>query len=1093
MKRYCNMVGILAAFGLCAGAALGQWTNNPASPLVVGDATSDIPIVAPTSDGGCYIAWQGPVGGNQYNAVHIQRLDSAGHEMWPHNGVLAVPGNNSASFVGDFDMCVASDGNVIVANCTNFSDAANPTVHQSNVQKFSAVDGSRMWGTGGADVAVTTGTLPSRPVHVCSTPDGGCIVGYTLTTAANKGVPRFRRLNSAGAVLGPTTTPAYASNPQIFENGGNDSLSLTGLIPAGAPGDANDAAFIALVGWKVDTGTVGLQAQKFTSAGVVAPGWGTSGNPITLDGHGLTSFNFYLWKVIPDGSGGGIFAWSTFANSGFGAPTDAVLQHILSNGTPKFGTCCDGGGSCIVTTAADCASGNVFTPNGAPLNFVAPNSVPAGQGRYAAAVDYDAASGAYYLGTEQGPTASGVKRSVLVQKFDASGVRQWSDTGFTVIQESASNTQITPNWVKVSATSDGGCMVFGDMGRGFTTINAEVYGAKVVNDPGSPGYGMFAWNKVINSDVTTGKGRNGVVHVAGSDDAIVVHTSGSTMRAARVAASNGAPGVTPAPPSIDVDLPYSVTACDGDTIQLSVQVSGNTPMVFQWQRHYASTFNDAWWTLNNGDSSYQCNVPDDGTTYSGATTATLTINNIHSTNPTAACPSMDPSLNQYRVVIYNAGSDGVFNPPSVTSSSTQITVGSGACCAGDGSGACTSACNAAGCSQTGGTYQGDFSTCSPNPCGGACCSATACTISGSGSCSGMFMGVGTSCSPLPCDGSCCDNSIGACMVTTSSGCLTGSTFTAFGSCSPNICPQPGACCSNANGSCTVAVPSTCGGGNTFQGSGTVCDPNPCPPSGACCSNIDGSYCVVLTESVCTGISSRRWQGAATTCATITCPQPGACCNPATGACTLIAQPGCAAGSTFQGEGTVCDPNPCPQPTACCDASTGACSVVAQANQCSGQLAGGSCNPNPCPSVIACCQGTACFTSLPSLCGSPAPGGATSCTPSPCGASAGVCCRGSTCVVQYTSASACSASLNGALAGSVYIASGVCNASGNARTPCCYADYNKTAGITVGDIFDFLNDWFAGRKFAIVAGDGETGQLNVQNIFDFLNDWFAGGC
>jgi hypothetical protein len=96
-------------------------------------------------------------------------------------------------------------------------------------------------------------------------------------------------------------------------------------------------------------------------------------------------------------------------------------------------------------------------------------------------------------------------------------------------------------------------------------------------------------------------------------------------------------------------------------------------------------------------------------------------------------------------------------------------------------------------------------------------------------------------------------------------------------------------------------------------------------------------------------------------------------------------------------------------------------------------------------------------------------------------------------VQYTSASACSASLNGALAGSVYIASGVCNASGNARTPCCYADYNKTAGITVGDIFDFLNDWFAGRKFAIVAGDGETGQLNVQDIFDFLNDWFAGGC
>jgi hypothetical protein len=46
---------------------------------------------------------------------------------------------------------------------------------------------------------------------------------------------------------------------------------------------------------------------------------------------------------------------------------------------------------------------------------------------------------------------------------------------------------------------------------------------------------------------------------------------------------------------------------------------------------------------------------------------------------------------------------------------------------------------------------------------------------------------------------------------------------------------------------------------------------------------------------------------------------------------------------------------------------------------------------------------------------------------------------------------------------------------------------------VQDIFDFLNDWFAGRKSAIVGGDGTTGTLAVQNIFNFLNAWFAGGC
>jgi hypothetical protein len=56
-----------------------------------------------------------------------------------------------------------------------------------------------------------------------------------------------------------------------------------------------------------------------------------------------------------------------------------------------------------------------------------------------------------------------------------------------------------------------------------------------------------------------------------------------------------------------------------------------------------------------------------------------------------------------------------------------------------------------------------------------------------------------------------------------------------------------------------------------------------------------------------------------------------------------------------------------------------------------------------------------------------------------------------------------------------------------------ADYNKIDGVTVGDIFDFLSNWFAGKKFVIPGGDGTHGILNVQNIFDFLNAWFAGGC
>ncbi len=117
--------------------------------------------------------------------------------------------------------------------------------------------------------------------------------------------------------------------------------------------------------------------------------------------------------------------------------------------------------------------------------------------------------------------------------------------------------------------------------------------------------------------------------------------------------------------------------------------------------------------------------------------------------------------------------------------------------------------------------------------------------------------------------------------------------------------------------------------------------------------------------------------------------------------------------------------------------------------------------------------------------------------------AGVCCRGATCSTAYTSAAACEAAMSSVSASvhSAFVsAASVCNAPptppatvGNTVTPCCFANYNHNTTVEVQDIFDFLNDWFAGTKIAIPSGDGDSGTLSVQNIFDFLNVWFAGGC
>ena len=107
-----------------------------------------------------------------------------------------------------------------------------------------------------------------------------------------------------------------------------------------------------------------------------------------------------------------------------------------------------------------------------------------------------------------------------------------------------------------------------------------------------------------------------------------------------------------------------------------------------------------------------------------------------------------------------------------------------------------------------------------------------------------------------------------------------------------------------------------------------------------------------------------------------------------------------------------------------------------------------------------------------------------------GGATGVCCRGATCNTTIAQAACTGNTLAGA---SFAAAATSCNATGNARTPCCHADYNKLNGIEVQDIFDFINDWLASSPYANVGGTGAPGALDVQNIFDFLNAWLAGGC
>jgi hypothetical protein len=339
---------------------------------------------------------------------------------------------------------------------------------------------------------------------------------------------------------------------------------------------------------------------------------------------------------------------------------------------------------------------------------------------------------------------------------------------------------------------------------------------------------------------------------------------------------------------------------------------------------------------------------------------------------------------------------------------------------------------------------------------GACCAGSgSCSVATAAACTGtsVYQGDSTTCGAGTCPtGACCNASTGACSATTAAGCTGGQSFTGNGTvCNPNPCSQPsGACCTA--GACSFGTAAACGSG-TYQGNNTACATTNCPqPTGACCF---GTGCLSATNSDCTNAGG-QFQGVSSGCVSSACPT-GACCVVSTGACSTATPLNCnAQGGAYRGNGVACSTSNCPPPTGACCASNGFClSNQSQAD---------------CTNAGLSWQG-----------------GSTVCSPNPCAPPTGVCCRGTVCTTGVTQANCTSP---GGTVGALFSSQTSCNASGNSTSPCCYADFNKSGGLSVGDIFDYLNAWFAGSAYTKVAGDGVTGPT-VQDIFSFLNVWFAG--
>jgi len=138
---------------------------------------------------------------------------------------------------------------------------------------------------------------------------------------------------------------------------------------------------------------------------------------------------------------------------------------------------------------------------------------------------------------------------------------------------------------------------------------------------------------------------------------------------------------------------------------------------------------------------------------------------------------------------------------------------------------------------------------SGDPVGG-CCTGTSCSISTQADCSGTYLGDGTDCSGDPCaadpTGACCI--LASCSISTEADC-NGTYLGDDTDCSGDPCaPNPtGGCCVGT--SCSVSAEADCSG--TYLGDGTDCSGNPCAadPTGACCN---GTSCSISTQADCGG-------------------------------------------------------------------------------------------------------------------------------------------------------------------------------------------------------------------------------------------------
>jgi len=187
----CKRFMMLAAvFCLLTGAAVAQWSGDPAVNLLVGGGPGEqtVPHVAVVEAGSpyagyVYVGWYDNASGN-YD-VALQLLTPEGVALFPEGGLI-VSDRPQASWVMDWSLSADLDGNAIVS----FADIRDG---DSNIQVYKiSPAGEFLWGPDG--ISLTTGADFKGPPTATATADGDVVVVWM-----QEGAPTALRMQRPAA------------------------------------------------------------------------------------------------------------------------------------------------------------------------------------------------------------------------------------------------------------------------------------------------------------------------------------------------------------------------------------------------------------------------------------------------------------------------------------------------------------------------------------------------------------------------------------------------------------------------------------------------------------------------------------------------------------------------------------------------------------------------------------------------------------------------------------------------------------------------------------------------------------------------------